>query len=123
MAYWRFYEEKAFPYECSKCGCGHFEPQATCDRCGTVIRPELLQKPGIHGVSKEKWLAAFADAVRIAIDKDYFSDILFFDLYPGTHEKAAEIDEEEEELINNVYDEKWNYVKDAFKEIFGEELW
>lgn len=108
MAYWRFDEEKAFPYECSECGCGHFEPQATCDRCGTVIRPELLQKPGIHGVSKEKWLAAFANAVRIAADKDYFSDILFYEVYPDADEDWRKY---------------WDYAADAFKEIFGEEMW
>ena len=77
----------------------------------------------IHGISKERWLAAFADAVRIAVDKDYFSDILFFDLYPNTHEKAAELNEDDEEAICDIYNEKWNYVKDAFKEIFGEEMY
>ena len=32
----------------------------------------------IGNVSIEDWKAAFARAVRIAIDKDYFSDILYY---------------------------------------------
>ena len=62
----------------------------------------------IHGVSKEKWVRAFADAVEVAIDKDYFSDILFFDLYPDAPQETEE-----------DFTKLWSYVDDAFKEVFG----
>ena len=59
----------------------------------------------IHGVPKEKWLKAFDALVEIAIDQDYFSDILVVVLYPDH---------------NGDYDELWAFVKDARKEIFGD---
>lgn len=62
----------------------------------------------ICGVPKEKWIKAFADAVEIAIDQDYFSDILFFDLYPDMPEETCE-----------DYQKLWNNVDEAFKAIFG----
>lgn len=73
----------------------------------------------IGGISIERWKMAFAEAADIAINKDYFSDILFFDLYPNTSEEAAAIEEEDEELIDEVYNAKWEFVSEAFKEIFG----
>lgn len=73
----------------------------------------------IGGISIERWKRAFAEAVDIAIDKDYFSDILFFDLYPNTHEEAAAVGEENEELADEIYNTKWEFVSEAFKEIFG----
>lgn len=39
-AHWNFAPEKAFPYECSICGCGHSEPQDVCDRCGAVFEED-----------------------------------------------------------------------------------
>lgn len=34
---WNYDGCKAFPFECPICGCGHSEPQKTCDSCGSVI--------------------------------------------------------------------------------------
>ena len=68
----------------------------------------------IHGIPREKWLKAFGEATRIAIDKDYFSDILYFDLYPN---------ETSEYYNDEDYDKLWENVKDAFKEIFNENLY
>ena len=57
----------------------------------------------IGGISIERWKRAFAEAADIAIDKDYFSDILLFDLYPNTHDGAAAVGEENEELVDEIY--------------------
>ena len=65
----------------------------------------------IHGLPKEKWLSAFGSAVEIAIDKDYFGDILYYELYPNEHPKNSD---ESEKL--------WKKVEDAFVEIFGYKL-
>ena len=73
----------------------------------------------IGGISLEKWKAAFAELVANAIDHDDFSDILFFDLYPGTHEEAGAIDEDDEDAICDIYNEKWDYVDEAYEAIFG----
>jgi hypothetical protein len=75
----------------------------------------------IGGISIERWKRAFAAAAAIAMDQDYFSDILFFDLYPGTHEEAAKIDEDDEDAQCDVYNSKWEYADKAFKEVFGVE--
>ncbi len=72
----------------------------------------------IGNVSIEDWKAAFARAVGIAIEQDYFSDILFYDLYPNINEELKEDMTEEEEYF--VYQSKWAYVYEAFKEVFGE---
>lgn len=72
----------------------------------------------IGGISIERWKRAFANAVEIAMDNDYFSDILFFDLYPDTHEEVAKIDEDAQ---CDVYNSKWEYANKAFKEVFGVE--
>ena len=61
----------------------------------------------INGVSIERWKLAFAAAVNNAIDKDDFSDILFFELYP------------EHGYEDEDYDKMWASVDKAFKEIFG----
>ena len=66
----------------------------------------------IGGIPVSKWRKAFAVAVNIAIDQDYFSDTLFYDLYPNIHEEAAA-------LGDSVYGAKWNYVSEAFEEVFG----
>jgi hypothetical protein len=73
----------------------------------------------IGGVSIEDWKKAFAQAVANAFDKDDFSDILFFNLYPNTSEEAANIDEDDEEAIDEVYNSKWTYAYEAFEEVFG----
>ena len=61
----------------------------------------------INGVSIERWKLAFAAAVNNAIDKDDFSDILFFELYPDHGYEDED------------YDKMWASVDKAFKEIFG----
>ena len=70
----------------------------------------------IGGIPIDRWKMAFAEAADIAISKDYFSDILFFDLYPNTFKEA---EEENEELVDEIYNAKWEFVDKAFKEIFG----
>ena len=63
---------------------------------------------GVTDLPREKWLRAFAVAVNIAIEKDYFSDILECDLYP-------EVDSSDVQ----AWDEMWNHMDDAFQDIFG----
>ena len=63
---------------------------------------------GVPDLPREKWLRAFAVAVKIAIEKDYFSDILEYDLYP-------EVDSSDDQ----TWEEMWNHVDDAFQDIFG----
>lgn len=91
----------AFPYECPYCGCGHSFPQVKCDRCKKIVNPLTVEEKKI---SRKKWLRAFGMAVDIAIDKDYFSDILEFDLFPDGIKD---------------YEKAWAEVDAAFKEIFG----
>lgn len=38
---WNYIAEKAFPYECPFCGCGHSFPQETCDRCHKVVNRKI----------------------------------------------------------------------------------
>ena len=57
---------------------------------------------------KEKWLKAFAIAVNIAIENDYFSDLLEYYLYP-------EVDSSDDQ----VREEMWNQMDDAFQDIFN----
>jgi hypothetical protein len=78
-----------------------------------------MENKMIGGISIERWKEAFAELVNIAISKDYFSDILFFDLYPNTHDEANAIDEDDEEAVCDIYNEKWNYVDEAYEAIFG----
>jgi hypothetical protein len=73
----------------------------------------------IGGISLDKWKEALGKAAAIAMDKDYFSDILFFELYPNIAEETAKIDEEDEEAICDIYNAKWEYADEAFKEVFG----
>ena len=79
------------------------------------------QQKMIGGISINRWKQAFADAAAIAIDKDYFSDILFYDLYPGTYDEydKAEDEEEDEDAVCDIFNEKWKFVDEAFKEVFG----
>lgn len=63
---------------------------------------------GVPDLPREKWLRAFAVAVNIAIEKDYFSDILEYDLYP-------EVDLSDDQ----AWEEMWNHMDDAFQDIFG----
>lgn len=63
---------------------------------------------GVPDLPREKWLRAFAVAVNIAIEKDYFSDILEYDLYP-------EVDSSDDQ----TWEEMWNHMDDAFQDIFG----
>lgn len=79
----------------------------------------MNEKNIVGGISLEKWKVAFAELAANAIDHDDFSDILFFDLYPGTHEEAHKIEEEDEEAACDIFNEKWEFVDEAFKAIFG----
>lgn len=63
----------------------------------------------VGGLAIEKWRAAFSELVRCAVDKDYFSDILEFDLY------LDQLHSDED------YDKAWDAMREAFAEVFGEE--
>lgn len=54
----------------------------------------------IGNISREKWMEAFKNAVNIAIDKDYFSDIIYFDLFPDANDETP----------------VWDYVSQAMNE-------
>ena len=69
-----------------------------------------MEENKICGIPLSKWKEAFARSTAIAIDKDYFSDILYYDLY-------SELEDDEE------IDKAWENVKLAFKEIFGEDYY
>ena len=74
----------------------------------------------IGGIPVSKWRKAFALAVNIAIDQDYFSDTLFYDLYPNIHEEAVALGlGDDEEAIDDLYNAKWDHVSEAFEEVFG----
>ena len=83
----------------------------------------------IGGIPVSEWRKAFALAVNIAIDQDYFSDTLFYDLYPNTDEEAAAAEKAADEAglnslevsnaVDAVYHAKWDYVGEAFEEVFG----
>ena len=90
----------------------------------------------IGGIPVSKWRKAFALAVNIAIDQDYFSDILFYGLYPHTNEEAAAAEKaakeaglnslEVDNTVDAVYHAKWDGVDEAFEEVFGitlEQIW
>lgn len=62
----------------------------------------------IPKLPKEKWLKAFAMAVNITIEQDYFSDLLEYYLYP-------EVDSSDDQ----VREEMWNQMDDAFQDIFN----
>ena len=79
-----------------------------------------MEEKIIGGDSIAEWKKAFASLVRIAMDKDYFSDIMFYKLYPNTAAEAAAIDDDDEDAQCDVYNEKWEYAYEAFEEIFGE---
>ena len=77
------------------------------------------QKKIIGGISIERWKQAFANVAAIAIDNDYFSDILFYDLYPGTYDEYDKVKDENTDIADNIFNEKWKFVDEAFKEVFG----
>lgn len=73
----------------------------------------------VGGISIDRWKQAFADAAAIAIDNDYFSDILFYDLYPETYDEYDKVKDENTDIADNIFNEKWKFVDEAFKEVFG----
>ena len=75
----------------------------------------------IGGISIERWKQAFADVAAIAIDNDYLSDISFYDLYPGTYDEYYKVKEANEDAADDVFNEKWAFVDEAFKEVFDVE--
>ena len=77
------------------------------------------QQKMIGGVSIDRWKRAFADVAAIAIDNDYFSDMLFYDLYPETYDEYDKIKNENADAADDVFNEKWAFVDEAFKEVFG----
>ena len=78
-----------------------------------------MEEKIIGGIPLSEWRKAYAELCRIAADKDYFSDILFFTLYPNAHEEAAKEDDDEK---LGVYWTIWEYAAEAFKEIFNENM-
>lgn len=77
-----------------------------------------MEEKIIGGISISKWKEVFRSLCETAMDKDYFSDILFYDLYPDTGAEPAAIDEDDEKY--NPYSEKWKYAYEALREIFKE---
>ena len=77
----------------------------------------MNEKNIIGGISLEAWRKAFAQAVRNNIDHGYFNDILYYHLYPKDVEEANKI--ENEEAACDILNEKWEFVDEAFKAIFG----
>ena len=57
----------------------------------------------IGGIELERWKQAFAQLVDIAIDQDYFSDILSFDLFPNS----------------NDWNAMWKHTDKAYEKVFG----
>ena len=77
----------------------------------------MNEKNIVGGISLETWKKAFAQAVRNNIDHGYFNDILYYHLYPEDVEEANKI--ENEEAACDILNEKWEFVDEAFKAIFG----
>lgn len=76
----------------------------------------MNEKNIIGGISLEAWKEAFAQAVRNNIDHGYFDDIVYYHLYPVVVDKMREMDEE---TVCDILNEKWEFVDEAFKAIFG----
>lgn len=79
----------------------------------------MNEKNIIGGISLEAWKKAFAQAVRNNIDHGYFDDIVYYELYPEDVKEAYKIEEEDEEAACDIFNEKWEFVDEAFKAIFG----
>lgn len=79
----------------------------------------MNEKNIVGGISLEAWKKAFAQAVRNNIDHGYFNDILYYHLYPKDVEEAHKIEEEDEKAACDILNEKWEFVDEAFKAIFG----
>ena len=77
----------------------------------------MNEKNIVGGISLETCKKAFAQAVRNNIDHGYFNDILYYHLYPEDVEEANKI--ENEEAACDILNEKWEFVDEAFKAIFG----
>ena len=71
----------------------------------------------IGGIKIEIWKEAF---LRVSgLDKTYFEDVLYHELYPNISEEIANIDEDDEDAICDVYNAKWDYANEAHQIIFG----
>ena len=69
--------------------------------------------------SKERWKQCFAEAVRIAYEQDYMSDMFSFDMnFPQVDCDIDMTDEQYDALTKPFYDEFYA----MFKEVFGEEF-
>ena len=79
----------------------------------------MNEKNIVGGISLRAWKKAFAQAVRNNIDHGYFDDILYYHLYSKDVEEAHKIEEEDEEAACDIFNEKWEFVDEAFKAIFG----
>ena len=79
----------------------------------------MNEKNIVGGISLEAWKKAFAQAVRNNIDHGYFNDIVYYHLYPEDVEEAHKIEEEDEKAACDILNEKWEFVDEAFKAIFG----
>ena len=64
----------------------------------------------IGGIPISKWKLAFANTVKLAIDKDYFTDELEYTLYPNGLPKDKDGEDD--------WDYAWRMVDEALKEIF-----
>ena len=77
---WRYDAEKAFPYECPFCGCGHAFPQEECDRCHKIV---YRRKTAIHIMMPVVEVGELEDAVnrQFGCEIDDMRELLFGDNY------------------------------------------
>lgn len=73
----------------------------------------MNEKNIIGGIPLEIWKEVFAQVARNNIDREYFDDIVFYYLYPFA------VDKIDNEIVRNILNEKWEFVDEAFKAIFG----
>lgn len=66
--------------------------------------------------SKERWRSYFAEAVRIAKDKDYLSDLDWWEM--GLKKSCANTNNE-----SSIYEAFDDERRKMFKEIFGEDMY
>ena len=80
----------------------------------------IMEEKMVGGILLSKWKKVFYDLCQIAMDKDYFSEILFCDFYTETSDEISATNKDDEDAQYNIYNEKWNYAYEALEEIFGE---
>ena len=105
---WNYSAEKAFPYECPFCGCGHAFPQETCDRCHKVVNRKITP---IHTLMPVVDVGELEDAVnrQFNCEIDEMRNLLFDDDYNNDCYKRFWYGEMEK------YNERWMDPEDEEK--------